>query len=427
MHCELKKLSDTKAKLTITSTEEDLIPIKNSVLTRLSADIKVPGFRQGKVPISVAEKNINKTLLDNEFIEEALTNLYSKAVKTTKIRPANQPAVSIKKFVPYTALDFDVEVEAVMEIKLPDYKKIKLERPKVEVTANDINDVIDRLKIQAAEKKEVNRAAKNTDEVWIDFKGNDEKGVAVPGADGKDYPLVLGSKTFIPGFEENLVGLKKGDEKSFDVTFPKDYGVKSLQSKKVKFSVKVNKINGVSKPELDDKFAAKVGPFKTLKELKDDIKKQLSLEREKHNEEQYSSDLVEKISSDSKIAVPKTMIDQQVEHNLTNFKRDLTYRGQTYDEFLKSESTTDEKYRSDVVAPQAEKQIKAGLVLAQISEEEKIMITPEELEIRLQLLKSQYQDPKMQAELDKPESRNDIASRMITEKVLEKIKTYASS
>ena len=133
---------------------------------------------------------------------------------------------------------------------------------------------------------------------------------------------------------------------------------------------------------------------------------------------------MEKIAGKSTVAIPAVMIDQQAGHNLEEFKRNLTYRGQSYDEFLKSENTTEEKYKAEVLAPQAEKQVKTSLILAEIADAENLQITPEELEIRIQILKGQYQDPQMQAELDKPENRQDIASRMLTEKVLSKLETY---
>lgn len=427
MHTELTTISETKVKLIIKATAEDLAPYKNHVLTKLSKQVKLPGFRNGKAPIAMVEKNVDQNLLQTEFLDLAMTELYSKAAAREKIRPFSRPEVTVKKFVPFSILDFDIVTDVIGKVKLADYKKIKLAKAKAEVAAKDVNDVIDSLKVRVAEKKEVDRAAKKTDEVWIDFKGVDMKDQPISGADGKDYPLVIGSNTFIPGFEDNVIGLKRGDEKTFTLTFPKDYGVKALADKKVKFTVNVKKVQEVVEPKLDDEFAAKVGPFKTLKDLKDDIKKQLGIEKQNEVDKQYANDLIEKIAGKSTVAIPDIMIDQQAGHNLEEFKRNLTYRGQTYDEFLKSENTTEEKYKAEVLAPQAEKQVKTSLVLAEIADAENLQITPEELEIRIQMLKGQYQDPQMQEELDKPENRQDIASRMLTEKVLDNLERYANS
>ncbi len=426
MQTTLTKISETKVKLLIKASGEDLKEYKQKALQKLAKNIKLPGFREGKAPLNLVEKNIDQSVLQTEFLDEAMTALYVKAAEKENIKPATRPEVSVKKFVPFTQLEFEVETEVVGKIRLADYKKIKLVKPKPEVTAKDVEQVIKSLQVRLAEKKEVERPAKVTDEVWIDFKGVNEAGEPINGADGKDYPLALGSNTFIPGFEDNLIGLKTGEEKTFDLVFPKDYGVKALAGKKVKFTVTVNKVQEVSSPAVDDAFAAKVGPFKTVKELKDDIKNQLVTEKQNEINRNYSSDLVEKITDKSQVAIPQTMIDQQVQHNLDHFKRDLTYRGQTFEEFLKSENTTEDKYLKETMTPQADKQVKAGLILAEIAEAEKIMVTPEELEIRMQILRGQYSDPQMQAELEKPENRQEIASRLLTEKVLAKLEEYSA-
>lgn len=427
MNVQLTNVSSTKIKLSISATAEDLLPSKDKVLKRLGKDIKLAGFRPGKAPISIVEKNVDQAVFQREFLDEAMTGLYTKAAEENKIRPIAKPEVSVKKFVPFTQLEFEITTDVVGEVKLADYKKITLEKPKVEVTEGDVSGVIDSLKVRVAEKTEVDRPAKKGDEAWIDFKGVDAKGSPVNGAEGKDYPLALGSNTFIPGFEDNLIGLKVGEEKKFELTFPKDYGVKALANKKVTFSVTVKKIQELSEPKIDDAFAAKVGPFKTLKELKDDIKKQLAIEKQNQVNRDYANSLVEKIVDKSSVETPDSMLEHQVEHQLEEFKRNLTYRGQTLQEFLESENTTEEKYRKGVLLPQAEKQVKGSLILSEIAEKENVTVTPEELEIRIQVLKGQYQDPQMQAELDKPEARQDIASRILTEKVLIKLETYATS
>lgn len=426
MHSELKKLSETKIQLTVSAVEEDLKPYKNKALEKLASQVKIPGFRGGKAPISLIEKNVDQTQLQTEFLDEALTGLYGEAASAQKVRPISRPEVNVKKFVPFTVLEFEVSTEIVGKIKLADYKKIKLAKDKAAVVAKDVDEVIKSLQKQVAEKKEVQRAAKKTDEVWIDFRGVDAKGVPVNGADGKDYPLVLGSKTFIPGFEENIEGLKPGDEKTFTLTFPADYGVKTLANKKVTFTITVKKVQEIEEPEVDDTFAGKVGPFKTLKELKDDIKKQLTIEKRNELERKYQNELVGKIADKSEVAIPDVLIEQQMGYNLDELKRNLTYRGQTYQEFIAAEGLTEDQYRETVLKPQAELFVKTSLVLSEIAEAEQLFITPEELEIRMQLLKGQYQDPAMQANLDKPESRSDIASRMLTEKVLIKLQEYAT-
>lgn len=416
--------SPTSVGLTITADETDLTPIKSHVLSHFK-DVKVPGFRVGRAPAHLVEKQVNQQQFLDEFMEHAINELWRKAIDDQKIRPAGQPKVEIKKFVPYTLLEFEAEQDVIGEVILPNYKAIKLAKPKVDVTAREVSDVIASMLSRSAERKEVSRPAKNGDEVVIDFKGTDKDGEAIAGADGKDYPLVLGSNAFIPGFEDNLVGMQAGDNKKFNIVFPSDYGVPALQNKKVTFNVTAQKISELVGPKLDDKFAGTVGPFKSVAELKADVKKQLKAEKETQIQRDYESQLIQKISDKSRVDIPSAMIDQQTLHLEEEEKRSLIYRGQTWDDHLKAEGVNEEQHR-ERHRPEAESRVKAGLVLSAISEKEGIDVAPAELEQRLATLKQQYADPAMQTELNKPENRQDVAARLLTEKTVAKLTEYSS-
>jgi trigger factor len=426
MQVKKNSVSDTKATVTVHATDKELIPIKEHVLGHFQGRVKIPGFRSGKVPTELLEKHVDPQALQSEFIEEAVQQLYIAAINELKLRPVAQPEASLKKLVPYTELEFEATVEIIGDISLPDYTKIKKTKPKAEATDKDVAEVVASLQKRIAEKKDVSRAAKDGDQVWIDFKGVDAKGKDIKGADGKDYPLVIGSSTFIPGFEPELVGLSAGDEKTFTVTFPKDYGAKTLAGQKVTFTVNVIKIQEVAEPKADDAFAAKVGPFKSLADLKKDIKRQLSEEKQHKADRDFESELIKHISDKSKVAIPEILINDQIERLLNDLRQNLVYRGQTFPEFLEAEGKTEEQYRKDVLAADAKERVKASLVLAEVSEREKLLVTPEELEIRLQVLKDQYKDPQMQAELAKPEARREIAARLLTEKTVDKLVGYAT-
>jgi trigger factor len=419
--------SDNEVVLLITGDLVELEPIKQHVLKdHFAKDVKIPGFREGKAPLHLIEKNVNQAAFQSKVLDEALNNLFTAAINQEKLRSVDQPQVEVKKFVPYTLLEFEATVPVLGKVTLPEYKKIKLakEAPK-KVSAKDVDAVISNLKKQLADKKDVDRAAKTDDQVFIDFKGIDDKGKPVSGADGKNYPLVLGSDSFIPGFEANLVGLKAGAEKIFTLTFPKDYGVKALASRDVTFTVNVIKVQALTEPELNDEFAAKVGPFKTVDELKEDIKKQLTTEKKNENDRDYESKLLKEISSKSKDSFPEVLIDSEVEKRLREINANLTYRGQTLPEFLALEGKTEEEYISKVLKPEAEERLKASIILSEISERESIPLTDEEVDIRIQMMKAQYQDPQSQAELSKPEARRDIASRMLAEKTIQMLTSSA--
>ncbi len=426
MQISLSHTTDTEVKLTIVANEAELNVMKDQTLAKFQGQVKMAGFREGKAPLSMVEKNIDPEALQSEFLENAINQMYIQAINEQHLRPVDNPKVELKKFVPFTTLEFEADVSVIGAVKLPDYKKIKKTLTVVKPTADDVKEVVKQLQNRMADKKDVDRAAKAGDQTFIDFKGVDAKGVAVNGAEGQDYPLHLGSNTFIPGFEDNVVGMKAGEEKTFTLPFPKDYNVKALAGKKVTFTVTVTKVQELVEPKADDDFAAKAGPFKTIDELKTDIKRQLTAEREQEAARTLENELIQEISSKATVSVPKVLVDQQIDRIENEERQNLVYRGQTWEEHLKEEGVTAEEHREQK-RPVAEERVKASLVLSEISEQEKIDLTPEELDLRITLIKGQYQDPAMLAELDKPEAKSDIASRILTEKTVAKLVDYATS
>lgn len=414
--------SDTKIVLTITGTAPELQAAKGIAVAKLSPQVKLQGFRPGHAPAELVEKQINPNVLQEETLNEALNALYETAVRQEKIRPVANPKIELKKFVPYTDVEFTAEVDVIGSITLGGYTKLKAKKNTPSVTDADVDEVLTRLQTQMAEYKEVDRSAQIGDRAWINFEGVDAKGEPVQGAKGEDYPLALGSNTFIPGFEDNVIGMKKEDTKDFTIPFPKDYGVKALQGKKVTFTVTVTKVEETLQPSVDDDFAKKVGPFDSVKALKDDIKKQVITEREHQAERDYQDALVKELIETSSVSLPDAMLEEQIDIVDKEFRQNLVYRGQTFQEYLAASGMTEDEYKEKELRPAAEDRLKAGLLLSELADKEKVTITPEELEIRIQVLKGQYQsDEKMQAELEKPENRREVAARLLTEKTIAKL------
>lgn len=426
MKIKVEHPSSTEAVLEIAPSAEDLASIKKHVLGHFKDQVKVAGFRAGKTPLELVEKHADPQALQARFIDEAIEQLYRQAMQAQNLRPVASPKISLKKFVPFTTLEFTATVSVLGDIKLADYKKpSKLEKPKVTITAKDVSDILENLRLRMAEKVDVDRAAKSGDQAWIDFSGVDQKGKPVSGADGKDYPLALGSKTFIPGFEENIIGMKANHQKTFTLTFPKEYGVKALAGSKVTFTVIVTKVQEVKKPALDDEFAKKAGPFTSLAQIKEDIKKQMALERGQQAQRDYESELIRDLTNKSKLDVPVVLVDEQLERLINSDRQNAVYRGLTWEEHLKQLDTDEETYKKGL-RPAAEERVKASLVLSEIADAEKVELSREELDARMAELKTQYQDPKMQEELNTDAARQDIASRMLTEKTIVKLVGYAT-
>lgn len=361
----------------------------------------------------------------DDFMEHALNELYGKTIDAEKLRTAAPPKVTLKKFVPYTLLEFEAEVEIIGEIKIANYKATKRQIPKAKVSTKDIEDVLKNLQERSAERREVRAAVKTGDEVVIDFAGHDKNGKPVVNANGKDYPLVIGSGSFIPGFEENLIGLKAGDKKEFSLTFPSDYGVVEMQGQKIIFETTVKKVSELVSQKIDDNFAVSIGPFKNLDELKEDIKRQLLVERQQQLERDFQNQLIADLANKSNIEVPEGLVDSQVMSMEEEEKKNLAFKGITWQEHLKEEGITEEEHRARH-RDQAFQRVKGGLMLSEIAERENIEVSPAELDARIKELKSQYNDPDMQASLDTPDGRRDIAGRLMTEKTVAKVVAYAT-
>jgi len=413
--------SDTQVKLAVTLDASDLAKVEPKTLNRLAKNMKVAGFRPGKVPASVAKKQLDSNALGMELAEDAVNHFMAEVLATEKLQPLDQPKVELTKYVPNDTLEFTADVEVLPEIKLGDYKKLKAKKIAVTITDKDVDDVVERMRLGMAEKKDVDRAAKNSDEVWIDFKGTKD-GKEVPGASGKEYPLVLGSSTFIPGFEEGLVGKKVGDTFDLPLTFPKDYHQKSLAGQKVDFAVIVTKVKEVTLPAVNDEFAAKCGPFKTVAELRADVKRELTDQKEREALDKLKDELIEQLIKGSHIPAPEVLIVDQIASLERDFTQNLLYRGMTLQQYLDEQKLTIDEWRTKELRVQAIRRVQVGLALADLSKLEDIELSMDELNQRLAEMMQQYgNDAKIREQLDTPEVRRDIANRLITEKTVDRL------
>ena len=274
MKTKAKKLSDSRVEITVTLDAEDLKPARKKALEKLAKEVKVEGFRKGKVPTEVAEKFIPENDLNAETIDIAVRTTVIDAFKKEEKSPLVIPNVNVTKYVPGESAEYTATADIIPEIKLGDYKKLDVKKPVTKVAKKDVDEVLENLASSFAEKKVVRRAAELGDEVVIDFVGKKD-GEAFKGGSAKDYKLTLGSGTFIPGFEDGVVGHEVGDKFDLKLTFPKDYGVKDLAGAKTVFEILVKQVNEITKAPINDKMAEKCGPFKTLDELKKDIEKNL--------------------------------------------------------------------------------------------------------------------------------------------------------
>lgn len=414
--------SDTRVKVVVAADHAELAAAEQVALKRLAKTVKVNGFRTGHVPLEIVKKHADLNALAQETLDAALNRAVAEAFLNNNLQVLARPEVEIKKYVPGELLEFTAEADVLPEVKLGDYKKLKAKKVAVNVDKKEIDEVIERIQKGLSEKKEVKRAAKIGDETVIDFVGKKD-GEAFQGGTGKDYPLVLGSNSFIPGFEDALVGLKAGDTKDVKLAFPKDYHAKDLAGQDVVFEVTVKKVNSVKLPALDDKFAAKAGPFTSMEDLRKDIKAEITAQAERRAKDDLKDELVKQLVAKSTVSVPSVLRDDQIRSLEQDLRQNLMYRGRTLEQYFEEKGYADrDAWVKAEANDAADARIKAGLVLAQLSKELKIEATADELAAHINAYKQQYaNNPKMAKHFDKPEAQREVANRLITEKTIDKL------
>ena len=419
MKTQVKNISDVKVELTISLGKEELATAEQVALTKLARDIKVGGFRKGKAPLEMVKKEIDPNALAGETAENAMSKAVAEAFMSEGIQALDRPAVEVKKYVPGEELEFTAEAEIIPKVELGDYKKLKAKKATVKVSKKEIDETIEKIRENFAEKKDVDRAAINGDEVVIDFEGKKD-GVPFEGGKSEHFPLELGSNSFIPGFEEGIVGHKTGDEFDLDLEFPADYHAADLAGAKVVFTVKVGHIHEKSLPEVNDEFVTKLGEFKTVDEFKKQIEEDLKSQKESEVTEKFKDDLVRELAEISKIPVPEILIEDQKRSIEMDMQQNLMYSGLTLEQYLERLGKTREEWLEGDVKKAAEDRVKAGLALAEVSKVEKIDATVTELDERIKQMKEQYANNKEALkQLESDEVRRDLANRMLTEKTVD--------
>ncbi len=420
MKTKFKKISDTRVEITVTLDKKDLAESEKKALEKLAKEVRVEGFRKGKAPADVAKKFIPENDLNAETIDLAIRASVIPAFREHEKMPLVVPNVNVTKYVPGEMAEYTATADIIPDVKLGDYKKLKVKKEKANISDAQVNEVLENLTNSFAEKKAVKRKAKLTDEVVIDFVGKKD-GKAFDGGTAKDYKLVLGSKTFIPGFEDGIVGHEPGDKFDLKLTFPKDYGVKDLAGAKVVFETLLKQVNEVKKPALDDKLAKKIAPeFKTLKDLKADIKKNLEMQDEHRLNEKFKDDLIGELIKVSNIPAPDILIEDQMKVIRDDMTRNAMSRGlSSLEEFVEKSGETMENWEKEA-RKVAETRVKASMALQNLALKEKITATDEEVNAKIAELKDVYKNsPEAVKSLKDPNVKMDIKNRLTIEKVLD--------
>lgn len=418
MKVKSKKLSDTRISITVTLDKTDLETAKQKAIDRLIKEVKLEGFRKGKAPRDLAEKVLDKNLVSQETIDLAVRTTVPTAFQQVEKSPLVIPKVNVTKYVPEESAEYTAEADILPEVKLGDYKNLKVKKPEVKVTTKDIDEIVENIRKAYAEKKVAKKKAELGDEVIIDFVGKKD-GEAFQGGTAKDYHLELDSHSFIPGFEEGIVGHESGDKFELPLTFPKDYHEKALAGAKTVFEVLLKQVNVIELPALDDKFAKKCGPFKDMKALRADIEKNLQAQNEARLNEKFKDDLVEALVKKSTVSAPEILIEDQLRFIKADIERNAASTGDKLEDYLKKNGMTQaewEKQARDI----AEKRVKASLVLQILARDAKIEVSDDDVLAKIAELRDVYQkSPEALKNLKDPRVKMDVKNRMVIEKTLD--------
>ncbi len=389
MSLQVEKLEKNMAKLTIEVSAEDLEKAMQNAYLKAKNRITIPGFRKGKAPRKMIEHMYGKGIFLEDAANALIPEHYSKALEECELEIVSQPEIDVTQAEPGKAFIFTAQVAVKPEVTLGEYKGLEVPKTETEVTEEEIEAELKKEQEKNSRTITVeDRGAENGDIATIDFEGFID-GTAFEGGKGTDYPLTLGSGSFIPGFEDQLVGAKAGDHVEVNVTFPEEYQAAELAGKAAVFQCDVKKVEAKELPELDDDFAQDVSEFDTLAEYKDDIRKKLTERKEKEARTAKENAAVDKVIENAQMEIPDAMINTQISQMLDDFSRRMQAQGLTIEQYFQFTGMTADKMREEM-KPQALKRIQTRLVLEKIAETENIQPTDEEVNEEISKMAEMY-------------------------------------
>ena len=424
MKAKVEKIETNVVKLEITVEAEKFNAALTKAYNKNKTRYNIPGFRKGKVPMAMVKKFYGVEVFYDDAINFAIDESYGEALTTENIRPVDYPKIDIVELGEGKEFVYTATVTVYPEIELGEYKGLDIKKPVYEVEEAEVEKQINDMREKNArvEEKAEGATIEKGDIAVIDFKGFIDD-VAFDGGEGNDYSLEIGSGTFIDNFEDQLIGLKVGDKKDVNVSFPENYGRDELNGKPAKFEVEVKGIKVKELPELDDEFAKDVSAVESLAELKENIKKNLEKSNNDKAEREFEEAVITAIIENSKMDVPEAMISKEIDAMMKDLEGRLKYKGLSLDKYMEFTGNTVDKMR-DFMKENAERKVKADLVLEAIANAEEIKATDEEVKERALELGKMYgpKDPEKMADILVKAQKPMIEKDLVIENTLKFIK-----
>ncbi len=389
MSLELLKKEGYNAELKMVIKSADFEKYCTKAYNKNKGKISIPGFRKGKVPKQIIEKYYGVGFFYEDALNDAFSEEFSKGVEQIGIQPVARPVIDVEEIEKGKDVVIDVKVVIKPDIEIGQYKGLEVKFGDTAPTDEEVEKELENRRNQNARFVTIeDRAIKDGDIVKLDFEGKKD-GVPFEGGKGENYSLTIGSKSFIDGFEEQLIGMNLGEEKVIEVTFPQEYMEKSLAGQKATFDVKINEIKEKQLPELDDEFVKDISEFDTLDQLKEDIRKTISQRKEKDATREFENDIVEQIVKNSKIDLPQEMIDTEADHMFNEFAQGLSYQGMNVDMYSKYINKSIDELKNEM-KPEAEKRVKGSLVLEKVKQLENVGYSEDQVERELEQMAQMY-------------------------------------
>lgn len=418
MKVTLENEKDNVVKVNITIPAEEATTAYNTAARKIAQYVNVDGFRKGKAPRHLVERQVGEERIKQEALEGLMPKVLSEVIEENKLDVITQPYITSYDFKKGEDLNVVVNVETRPEVKLGDYKNLTVEVTDVPVTEDAVKETLDRIQKNYTENKIVERESKNTDTVNIDFEGfaNNE---TIKGGAAKNYDLNLEHSNFIPGFADQLVGKKAGEEFDIQVKFPEDYHDESLKGQDATFKIKVNAVKEAVVPELNDELAQKAGNFKTVDELKEDVKKRLEESRENAKKVNAENEIFKKVIENASVEIPEAMIDREANAMLADYKNRLSAQGIDWESLMKATEGTDNDVMKNI-REDAKLRIKNSLVIDKIAKEEGIKLAPADIDNKFKELGNAYgvsPDQIIKSISKNPEILSSLSQQAVNDKV----------
>lgn len=422
MKVELNILPKSQAKLTIELSVEEVQPFVDKAAKRIANEVNIKGFRKGKIPYEVLIQNVGEAVIYEEAFNDIVQDAYPKAVDQENLQVVGRASIDVEKIAPGNPVIFTATVPLMPKVKLGDYKKLKSKKEAAEMDDKKYERTLQDLRKMRAKEKLVDREAKKEDKVLLDFEVKVD-GVPIEGGQAYKQNVVVGEEKFIPGFEEQIIGMKKGEEKDFELTFPKEYK-KDLANKKANFHIKLHDVYEMELPELNDEIAKELN-FESLEKLQEEIKANIMRELEQQKQEKFEVDVIEEVITLSEFdELPEQMIDEEVDKMIQEIEYDISQQGMKFEDYLAHIKKTKDELRTDF-RDKAAQRIKAALVIREVAVAEEVKVDSSEIDKELEELKKLYEQmPDAISQIESPAQRERMENMMMHKKTFAQLESF---